>query len=279
MRNLQLHTMRTSASENGYEGGNIMNSYQINEQLSALNMKTMKLEYQRQCELPAMSDLSFDERFAMIVNAQYTARQEARIKRMIKNAKLRDETASLAGIDNDPVRKLQKSKVAELSDCEWIRNGSNLIIIGSTGVGKTYLSSAFGREACIKGFSVKAFRVTRLLTDLGIGRGDGSYNKIMDDMVKPDLLILDDFGIKQFDVGVSQDMLDLFDERWRQQKSIAISAQLPVKNWPSVFKDPTIADAIMDRVVRNAHRFDLKGPSRRPTLVHTPSDDDNQETE
>ena len=100
-----------------------MNSYQINEQLSALNMKTMKLEYQRQCELPAMSDLSFDERFAMIVNAQYTARQEARIKRMIKNAKLRDETASLAGIDYDPVRKLQKSKVAELSDCEWIRNG------------------------------------------------------------------------------------------------------------------------------------------------------------
>lgn len=266
--------MRTSASESGYEKeGHIMN-YQAIEQLTDLKMKSMKLEYQRQCELPAMTDLSFDERFAMIVNAQFLAKQESRIQRMIKAANLRDMSASLASIDYEPIRKLQKAKIAELSDCSWIKNGINLIVTGSTGVGKTYITSAFGREACARGYSVKAYRVTRLLTDLSIGRGDGSYNKILNDMVKPDLLILDDFGIKQFDVSVSQDLLDLFDERWRQGKSIAISAQLPVKDWPTAFKDPTIADAIMDRVVRNAHRINPKGPSRRPSLVHTPSEDD-----
>lgn len=254
-------------------------NYQAIEQLTYLKLKSMKLEYQRQCELPAMTDLSFDERFAMIVNAQFTAKQESRIKRMITAANLRDTSADLSNIDYEPVRKIQKSKIAELSDCSWIGNGINLIVTGATGVGKTYITSAFGREACMKGYSVKAYRVTRLLTDLGIGRGDGSYNKILNDMIKPDLLILDDFGIKQFEVSVSQDMLDLFDERWRQGKSIAISAQLPVKDWPAAFKDQTIADAIMDRVVRNAHRINLKGPSRRPSLEHTPSDDDISDAE
>ena len=253
-------------------------NYQTNEQLSEMKLQAMKLEYKRQQELPAMADLDFDERFSMIVNAQYNARNNAKVQRLIKAAGLREPTAHLANIDYDPARKLRRTDVARLSDCEWINNGANLIITGATGVGKTYLLSAFGREACLKGLAVKNFRVPRLLTNLAIGRGDGSYNKLMQDMIKPALLILDDFGIKQLDLAATQDLLEVVEERHHAKRSIAISAQLPVKEWPSIFKDQTIADAILDRLVRNAYRFDLKGPSRRPTVEHQPSAYDSNGT-
>jgi DNA replication protein DnaC len=250
--------------------------YQTLEQLSEMKLNPMKLEYQRQMELPSSMEQPFDERFGSIVNRQYTARKEAKIKRLIKAATLRESFACLEHLDYDPVRNLKKTSVAQLSDCEWIRKGSNLIVCGATGVGKTYLLSAFGREACMKGLTVKSFRVTRLLTDLSIGRGDGSYNKLMQDLVKPDLLILDDFGMKQLDLQLTQDLLEVIEDRYHRQKSVAISAQLPVKEWISIFTDPTIADAVLDRIVRNAYRFDLRGPSRRPTIHHYPEGGDDK---
>ena len=249
-------------------------NYQTNEQLSEMKLHAMKLEYQRQEELPAIRDLDFDERFSMIVNEQYSARKDSKIKRLVKAADLRDPSAYLANIDYEPIRKIKKADVARLSNCEWIRNGSNLIVTGATGVGKTYFVSAFGRAACERGISVKSYRIPRLLTNLGIGRGDGSYNKLMQDMIKPGLLILDDFGLKQLDLAMTQDLLEVVEERHHARRSIAISAQLPVKDWPSVFKDRTVADAILDRLVRNAYRFDLKGPSRRPSVEHQPPADD-----
>lgn len=249
-------------------------NYQTCEQLSEMNLHAMKMEYQRQRELPAITDLDFDERFSLIVNEQYSAKQDAKIKRLIKAADLRENTAYLSNIDYDPSRKIKKADVARLSNCDWIKAGSNLIITGATGVGKTYLLSAFGRAACMQKMTVRSYRVPRLLTNLGISRGDGSYNRIMQDMIKPDLLILDDFGIKQLDLGMTQDFLEVVEERHHAKRSIAISAQLPVKDWPSVFKDQTIADAVLDRLVRNAYRFDLKGPSRRPTVEHEPTLDD-----
>ena len=248
-------------------------NYQTMEQLSELNLKSMKMEYQRQLELPAISELSFDERFAMIVNAQIDARHNSKIKRLLKNAMLRDESANLSNIDFDECRKLPKSLIAQLSDCSWITQGANLIVTGATGVGKTYLLSAFGREACIRGYKVKSFRVPRMLTDLQIGRGDGSYNKLLIELTKPDLLILDDFGLKQIELGLSQDFLEVMEERHHARKSTAISAQLPVKEWPSVFKDATVTDAILDRIVRNAYRIEAKGPSRRPNLEVETADD------
>lgn len=255
-------------------------NYQTAEQLTTMKLHAMRLEYARQEELPAVAELSFDDRLAMIVTAQMNARQKAKTNRLIKAAELRESTADLANLDYDPVRKLNKSDVARLSYCQWIKNGNNLIITGATGVGKTYLLSAFGRAACIQGYSVKCYRTTRMLTNLSIGKGDGSYNKLIKDLVKPDLLILDDFGMKQLDLGMTQDFLEVIEERYHHQKAIAVSAQLPVKEWPSVFRDATIADAVLDRIVRNAYRFDLKGPSRRPTIEHTPADagDDNSQT-
>lgn len=254
-------------------------NYQTAEQLTELKLNAMRLEYARQDELPASEELPFDDRFGMLVLAQYNARQKAKINRLIKAAELREPTAALSNIDFDPVRKLKKSDVARLSDCQWIQNGNNLIITGATGVGKTYLMSAYGREACLHGYSVKCFRVTRLLTDLNIGKGDGSYNKLMRDLIKPDLLILDDFGMKQMDLGMTQDFLEVIEERYHHKRAVALSAQLPVKEWPSVFKDATIADAVLDRIVRNAYRFDLKGPSRRQTVEHMPTDVGDDKTD
>ncbi len=202
-------------------------NYQTSEQLSEMRLHAMRQEYANQQELPAMEDLSFDERFGMIVNAQYTARIKAKVSRLIRSAGLREPGASLASIDYDPVRNLKKNNVAALSDCQWISDGSNLIITGATGVGKTYLASAFGRAACEKGFTVKSFRVTRLLTDLAISRGDGSYNHLMKELTKPMLLILDDFGIKQMDLALAQDFLEMVEERNFHKKSLIISAQLP----------------------------------------------------
>ena len=206
--------------------------YQTMEQLTELRLSPMRKEYQRQCELPAYQDLSFDDRFAEIVTAQSNNRHEARLKRLVKNADLSDPTALLADIDYDPV----------------------------------FILSAFGHEACMKGMTVRSFRTTRLLTDLAIGRGDGSYDKLLRDLSKPDLLILDDFGLKEITVDLSQDLLEMIDDRWRHKKSVGISSQLPVKEWPNVFADLTICDSIMDRTVRNAYRINLKGPSRRPSL-------------
>lgn len=251
--------------------------YQTLEQLSEMKLNAMKLEYQRQTELPAMNDLPFDDRFAAIVTAQSNARQQAKVNRLIKTAALREPGACLEHLDFDPVRKLKKSAVAQISDCEWLKTGANLIVTGATGVGKTYLLSAFGREACMRGYSVKTFRVTRMLTDLAIGKGDGSYDRIMRELCKPDLLILDDFGMKQLDVSLCQDLLEVIEDRYHRQKSVAVSAQLPVKEWPTIFKDLTAGDAIMDRLVRNAYRFDLRGPSKRPTLEHSPSEEGDNE--
>lgn len=252
-------------------------NYQTAEQLTSMKLNAMRLEYARQDEIPASQALSFDDRLGMIVTAQFNARTKAKVNRLIKLAYLREPTASLSEIDYDPSRKLKKSDVAKLSDCQWVTKGNNLIITGATGVGKTYLLSAFGREACIKGLTVRCYRIPRLLTDLNIAKGDGSYNKLMHDLVKPELLLLDDFGMKQLDLGMTQDFLEVIEERYHRHRSVAISAQLPVKNWVSVFKDQTIADAVLDRIVRNAYRFDLKGPSRRPTIEHNPADagDDN----
>lgn len=252
--------------------------YQTLEQLTELKLNAMRQEFQRQQELPAMAELTFEERFSMIIDKQWMARKETKINRLIKSACLRESSACLEHLDFDATRHLKKSAVAQLSDCKWIVNGSNLIITGATGTGKTYLISAFGREACNMGYSVKSYRVSRLLTDLSIGRGDGSYNKLMQELIKPDLLILDDFGMKKLDLVFTQDLLEVAEERYHVGKSIAITAQLPVKEWVSVFADLTVADATLDRIVRNAYRFDLKGASRRPTLEASKGDDSQNES-
>ena len=199
------------------------------------------------------------------------------MKRLIKADDLREPGASLSAIDYAPVRNLAKKDVAALSDFEWIKKGNNFIITGATGVWKTYLMSAFfGREACTRGYTVRMFRVSRMLTDLKIGFGDGAYNQTIASLNKPDLLVLDDFGLKRFDVSLWQDFKEVIEERSRSHKSRGSTVQLPVKDWTSAFAALTIADGVMDRIIPNAYRFNLKGTSRG-LVLNPPSADDSAE--
>lgn len=246
------------------------------DKLNSMKLRAMEHEYRRQIELPANAALSFDERLAMIVDAEWLAKANNRLRRFLREANLREPSANLENINFDFKRNLDKTTIAQLADCSWIKEGKNLIITGATGTGKTYLVSAFGNAACRKSLKVRSYRVNRLLTDLAIGRGDGSYNRLLKDLKKPDLLILDDFGMAPIDPGACRDLLEVIDDR-HGRKSIAISAQLPVAKWHAVFEDATIADAVLDRVVNNAYRIELKGPSLRP---HTPQNEgDDSATE
>ena len=239
--------------------------YQTMDKLNRMKLRAMEQEYRRQAELPASSALSFDERLAMMVDAEWLAKANKRLQRLLREANLREPSANLEDLNFDPKRNLDKATVARLADCAWVPEGRNLIVTGATGTGKTYLISAFGNAACRKNLKVRSLRVSRLLTDLAIGRGDGSYNRLLHDLKKPDMLILDDFGMASLDPVACRDFLEIVDDR-HGRKSIAISAQLPVANWHSVFEDTTIADAVLDRLVNNAHRIELRGPSLRRSL-------------
>jgi len=232
------------------------------EILKELRLPAMVQAYRNQCELPAMDALDFDERFSLLVQAEWENRKATKLKRFLKAANLRETGACLEEIDFGESRGVRKASVARLSDCRWIREGKNLLITGACGTGKTYLACAFGSAACQAGFSVRSFRMPRLLTSLQIGRGDGSWAKTLAELKKPNLIILDDFGIAPLEALHCRDLLEVVDDR-HGSASFIIASQLPVSSWHSIFADATIADAVLDRLLENAERFELKGPSRR----------------
>lgn len=232
------------------------------EKLSSMRLSVMEQEYRRQIELPAMNELSFEERLAMLVDAEWLARQNKKLKRLLKAANLRNPEACLEDVDFAPARKLDKAQIARLSDFSWISEGRNLFITGACGTGKTWLASAFGNAACRQGIKVKSVRVNRLLSDLLAARTDGSWAKLLAELKKPELLILDDFGLSPLDVLHCRDLLEIADDRYGKGSTL-ITAQLPVAGWHGVFEDATIADAVLDRLVHNSYRIELHGPSKR----------------
>jgi len=235
---------------------------QTRQWLHELRLPAMDRAYSQQMELPSSDSLGFDERFALLVQAEWESRKDKKLARLLKTADLRDKGACLEEIDFHKNRNIEKNLVVNLADCRWIRKGYNLLISGACGTGKTYLLSAFGNAACRQGYSVHCFRLPRLLVDMHIGRGDGSWGKILRELKKPDLLILDDFGLSPLEPLQCRDLLEVVEDR-HGSASIIVSSQLPVSSWHSVFTDATIADAVLDRLLQNAHRFELKGPSRR----------------
>jgi DNA replication protein DnaC len=222
----------------------------------------MAAEYRRQGELPATDALPFDDRFALLVDAEWMSRQNRKLSRLLKAANLRDRAAALEGLDYRAERTLDKALVARLADCRWIDEGRNMLITGACGTGKTYLASAFGNSACRRGFTVKSYRLSRLLVDLQIGRGDGSWSRLLAELKKPQLLILDDFGLANLETLHCRDLLEVVDDR-HGAKSMLVVSQLPVSAWHGLFADHTIADAVLDRLLQGANRFELSGPSLR----------------
>jgi DNA replication protein DnaC len=231
------------------------------QNLGKLKLHGMARALEHQRETPSLQSLSFDERFSLIVDSECLIRDNRRLNRMIKNAKMKTD-ASLENIDYRPTRSLDKRQIGGLSDCDWIVQGHHLIITGPTGAGKTWLACAFGNQAVRRGLPVMYRRLTRLLEEIQIARGDGSLPKLRAGMAKARLLILDDWGLTPPTTTHRQDLLEVVDDR-TGTLSIAITSQLPVDQWHGYLGEPTIADAIMDRLVHSAHRIEITGESMR----------------
>lgn len=221
------------------------------------------LEHQNQMGSSEHLQLAFEERIGLLVDAEWMRREERKLTRRLQLAKLR-HVASIEDIDFRAPRGLDRQLTLSLAQCGWIRDGLNLLITGLTGTGKSYLACAFAERACRSGFSAYYVRTARLVHDLAVARGDGSYSRVLSKLAKTDLLILDDWLLTPLKDSERRDLLEVIEDR-HERTSTLITSQLPVKAWHDALGEPTIADSICDRLVHGAHRIDLKGPSMRAT--------------
>ena len=232
------------------------------EALRRLKLFGLARAYEQQLEQPAAAELSFDERLAMLVSMEETTRDERRQARLLKQARLRQSSACVEDIDYRHPRGLERSRMAQLVTCDFIRQRQNLLLVGSTGTGKSWLACALGQAACRQGLSVRYERVPRLLETLRLSRGDGSFGKKLQTLAKIELLILDDFGLKPLTQAEKHDLLEIIEDRHALRSTI-VTSQLPVKVWHEYLGEPTVADALLDRLLNNAHRLELSGESLR----------------
>ncbi len=236
------------------------------DKLEALRLNGMVKALKEQWQLPA-NELSFEERLGLLVDREADLRQTRQMQSRLRKAKLR-QNATLEDIDFRQPRGLDKSLVHKLADCQWIRRKQNLLLTGPTGVGKSYLACAFAHKACREGFNTLYVRIARLFADLALARGDGRYIKILATLAKTDLLVLDDYGLAGLTKDQRHDLLEILEDR-NGLRSTLVTSQLPVEHWHEQIGDPTLADAILDRLVHNAHTIQLKGGSMRKKTILT----------
>ncbi|OAM51310.1 AAA family ATPase [Methylovorus sp. MM2] len=240
-----------------------MLSQQTMNKLSEMNLNGMSKGYEEQLSSSACQGLAFEERFGMLVDQEQTYRENKRLVRLLKSAKLK-ANACMEDIDYGHIRGLDKAQIASLNSTDWIKRGFNLLITGPTGCGKTWIACALGNQACRQGLSVSFQRLTLMLEELYLAHADGSFRKRLMQLAKVDLLILDDFGIATLTPQSRSDLLEVIDSR-SGGKSTAITSQLPVDLWHDYLQggNPTVADAILDRLVSGTLRIQLKGESMR----------------
>jgi DNA replication protein DnaC len=233
----------------------------ILEKLQALRFYGMLKALEEQMQIPDIDKLSFEERLGLMVDREMTERENRRFNTRVRKAKLR-QNACVEDIDFRHKRGLDKAMFMQLADCQWIKETNNVLIIGPTGVGKTYLACALAHKACQKGWSALYFRLSRLLQELNIGKADGRYDNILKNLAKTQLMVIDDWGLRKLVKDQSHDLLEILEDR-HGLKSTLVTSQIPIENWHEIIGDPTMADAILDRLVHNAYRITLKGESMR----------------
>ena len=210
----------------------------------------------------AAAKLAFEERLAMLVQREIDWRDSKRLARILKAAKLKVPSACIEDIDWHDSRGLDRGLVTQLTSCDWLRHGHNVLITGSTGVGKTWLGCALAQQAARSGFTVLYKRAPRLLEELQVAHGDGTFTQRLAQLARIDLLAIDDFAIAPLKASERNDLLELLDDRVGTRATL-ITSQLPVSAWHEWLDDPTLADAILDRIVHASHRIALKGESKR----------------
>lgn len=241
-----------------------MNQQTCLTQLRQLKLSGMANALELQWSLPhTYSDLDFDERISLLIDQESSSRTNKRLHRLISAAHFK-EIAEVDAIDYAHPRGLKKSQFAALLNGEWINKHQNLVITGPTGCGKTYLACALGHHACHFDYSVRYFRANRLFEMLTISHGDGSYLKLINQLAKVKVLIIDDWGLEKLTQSQRSDLLEIMEDRHGSHSTI-ITSQLPVTKWHASIGDATLADAILDRLLHNAHKLNLKGESMRKT--------------
>lgn len=237
------------------------------DKLVQLRLPAFRNGLLEQLNNPQYTELAFEERLALLVDREFTHRHERRVQRRIQQANF-PQPASIEDLDLSASRGLDRRFVLELAQSTWIARHLNTIILGPTGSGKTYLASTLGLSACRNDFTVRYFRTSRLLYQLGLAHQDGSYPSLLASLAKLDLLILDDWMRDPISVSSAQDLLEVLDDRYGRASTL-VASQVPVADWFARFPNPTVGDSILDRIIHNAYRLNLLGDSQRK--VRAPS--------
>jgi DNA replication protein DnaC len=239
------------------------------DQLHALRLRGMAAALEHQLARPDAADLSFEDRLSLLLQHEVHDRNAQRLSQRLRWAKL-PQNACLEDLDTRTPRGLQKMALAQATDLAWIRERLNVLLCGPTGVGKSWIACALGHAACRADHSVRFFRLPRLIDELARAAALNNRSGYFRQLAKADLLILDDFGLVPLTEQTRRDLLEILDDRY-DKKSTLITSQLPVEQWHAYLGDPTLADAILDRVVHNSHRLNLTGESMRRKKTTKPS--------
>ena len=231
------------------------------DKLQALKFTGMVAALADQMAMPDIEELAFEERLGLLVDREITERENRRLTNRLRRARLR-HNAALEDIDYRHSRGLDKGLIQSLAACQWVKEHLNVLITGPTGVGKTWLACALAQKACREGHTAQYIRLTRLLRELMVAKGDGRYPSLLANLAKVDVLILDDWGLMKLNAENRRDLLEVLEDRHGTRSTVATS-QLPIDEWHAVIGDPTLADAILDRLVHNAYKGLFAGYDHR----------------
>ncbi len=238
-----------------------MLSHSTLEKLNSLRLYGMLHGLQDQRQMPSVSDMAFEERLGLLVDREAADRDSRRLALRLKGARLR-QNAAVEDIDFRHPRGLDRGMLLSLASCEWIKSRDNCVVTGPTGAGKSYIACALANKACREGYSVLYARTTRLLQDLQVARAEGSYARRLRALARTDLLVLDDWAMAPLTDPQRRDLFEILDDRYDRHSTL-VAAQIPIEHWHESIGDPTLADAMLDRLVHNAHKIMLKGESMR----------------
>jgi DNA replication protein DnaC len=231
--------------------------------LNDMRLLGMARSFETQLNDDHINQLDFNDRFGLLVDAEHLDRSNRRLTTRLRQAKLR-QSATLEDVDYRTPRQLDKTLLRQLASCQWIHDKLNVLITGPTGVGKSFIACALAHQACREGYTVLYFRLPRLFAELTVAKADGRYPKLLNKLARTQLVLLDDWGLSTLNDEQRKDLLEILDDR-HQQRATVVTSQLPIPKWHHVIGEPTLADAILDRLVHNAYKINLEGESMRKT--------------